>query len=125
MLSLLRQYRGARGIQLASTSAGTASTAAAAVKLLSGRFSTSGVPAPRQTGHELARQDRLHRYSGTSYARNIHYDGGARPGYGWSTAVIAIGSNQGDSVDLFRRALKSLKEAGIEGACLTCFTNGQ
>ena len=32
-----------------------------------------------------------------------------------ATAVIAIGSNQGDRVDLFRRALRALDEAGIAG----------
>ena len=32
-----------------------------------------------------------------------------------ATAVIAIGSNEGDRVDLFRRALRALDEAGIAG----------
>ena len=32
-----------------------------------------------------------------------------------ATAVVAIGSNQGDRVDLFRRALRALDEAGIAG----------
>ena len=32
-----------------------------------------------------------------------------------ATAVIAIGSNEGNRVDLFRRALRALDEAGIAG----------
>ena len=132
MASLLRRFRVGRDVQLASTTTVTATNklqlatgAAAAVKLLkSGPFVYGGVPAPRNTtGHALVRHGLLHRAGGgifSSPIRCVHRDGGARPGVGRSTAVIAIGSNQGDSVDLFRQALKALKDAGIEGAC--CLT---
>ena len=39
--------------------------------------------------------------------------GGAHLGVGRSTAVVAIGSNQGDRVELFRAALRALADAGV------------
>ena len=38
---------------------------------------------------------------------------GAHLGVGRSTAVVAIGSNQGDRVELFRAALRALADAGV------------
>ena len=37
----------------------------------------------------------------------------------WGDAVIAIGSNEGDRVELFRRALRALRDKGIAGAWRT------
>lgn len=70
----------------------------------------SGVPSSHVLNHGHSHG------SAAPFVPKVARDGGSHLGVGRSTAVIAIGSNQGDRVDLFRQALRALKGAGIEGA---------
>lgn len=112
MLSLLRRLT----VPAATRAGVSSSSAAAAAEAAAVRVRTfhAGVP----SCHMIVDGHVGH---GHSHAPNAAFvpkaprDGGAHLGVGRSTAVIAIGSNQGDRVDLFRQTLKALKAAGIEG----------
>jgi len=74
-------------------------------------FFTRGIGVHASERHWSATAAARHGPSSDSSGDHHHDHDDGQP----ATAVIAIGSNEGDRVDLFRRALRALDEAGIAG----------